>query len=511
LSPSLVKTIARNTISGYARAVVLLASGLLITPFLIRYMGTSSYGLWTLVLSVVGYTFLLDVGFSSALVRDVAQRHALNRKEELNEIVSTFLVVYVVIGVVALLFCLGLAFVFPLVFNLGPDQASLGSWLVFIVGAYVATSFPLSIFSSVLQGRQRYDITNGVDTAFLLLRMLLMIAVAVMGLGLVPLALVYSGATVAREIAKTVVVARLDPDLRISLKSFRPGRIREITTFSIYFFIGNLSFDVVHQSDSLVIGFFLGTTAVALYDIPLRLIRVVRNLTYQFNQVLLPAAADLEARTDADKLRQVVIQGTKITLGITVLLVTALVALGQPFIRLWVGPDFLSAYPVLLVLSYIIIAAALADTVDTYMLATRYQKIAAAVCVANMVVNAAISIVLVQRLGIIGAAIGTAIPITGATAFSVVFSCRALGLTFWDFVRSAVLAPFVSSLPAGAMYWAMRSWYSPDNWVAIIGEGIVGGLVYLIVFSMTGLSSDDRGRLFGLVSQKLRLRPHAVE
>ncbi len=46
--------------------------GVFLMPFTIRHLGTSDYGLWMLVASLTSYFQLLDLGYGSGLVRQVA-------------------------------------------------------------------------------------------------------------------------------------------------------------------------------------------------------------------------------------------------------------------------------------------------------------------------------------------------------------------------------------------------------------------------------------------------------
>ena len=72
-----------------ASVAVLLLIGVFMTPILLRFIGETRYGEWTIVLSLVEYYWLIDLGFRSATVKYAAEFHALEDHGKLSELLST--------------------------------------------------------------------------------------------------------------------------------------------------------------------------------------------------------------------------------------------------------------------------------------------------------------------------------------------------------------------------------------------------------------------------------------
>ncbi len=53
-----------------------MAVGLLVLPFNLAHLGKAAYGLWVLTTSITAYFSVLDLGYSGALVKFVAQYRA---------------------------------------------------------------------------------------------------------------------------------------------------------------------------------------------------------------------------------------------------------------------------------------------------------------------------------------------------------------------------------------------------------------------------------------------------
>ena len=75
--------------------------GLLYTPFMLRMLGQSEYGLYSLVESVVAYLTILDLGFGNAIIRYTAKLRAERKEDEAWEMFGMFFLLYVVIGIVS--------------------------------------------------------------------------------------------------------------------------------------------------------------------------------------------------------------------------------------------------------------------------------------------------------------------------------------------------------------------------------------------------------------------------
>src|SRR5512142_1545866 len=134
-----VKDGARNIVSGTAANYVLLAVnlvlGILMMPFNVRHLGTTDYGLWMLVASMTYYFSLLDLGYGSGIVRDITEADAHGDLDGVNEVASTFVVVYSVLGVLALAGVVLLAiFAVPSFAHLTANQVTVGRWILMALG-----------------------------------------------------------------------------------------------------------------------------------------------------------------------------------------------------------------------------------------------------------------------------------------------------------------------------------------------------------------------------------------
>src|SRR5690625_910936 len=78
-------------------------TSLILTPFIVRNLGQSEYGLYTLIGALVGYIAVLDFGLGNTTVRFVAKYRAENdKKGQENFLASTF-IIYAIISIIVLI------------------------------------------------------------------------------------------------------------------------------------------------------------------------------------------------------------------------------------------------------------------------------------------------------------------------------------------------------------------------------------------------------------------------
>ena len=87
------------------------------TPIMLRLLGQSQYGLYNLVSSVVSYLGLLSFGFGSAYMRYYSRYKVNNDEENIAKLNGMFLIVFSLIGFIAILAGTMLVFNIDLIFG----------------------------------------------------------------------------------------------------------------------------------------------------------------------------------------------------------------------------------------------------------------------------------------------------------------------------------------------------------------------------------------------------------
>lgn len=200
----------------------------------------------------------------------------------------------------------------------------------FLVSAYVALGFPFSVFGGIVNGFQRMYLNGIVALVTAIVVAVVNVGVLLAGYGLVELVAATTAVRIGSYFAYALNAYRVFPGLRIRLGSFRWIRLKEVTGFSIFILLIDLANKVNYSTDTIVIGAFMGTTAVAVWAVAQRLIEIVQRITDQLNSVLFPVVVDSSTIQHLDRLQKILLQGTRLSLAMVIPLATGMALLSGP-------------------------------------------------------------------------------------------------------------------------------------------------------------------------------------
>ena len=498
--------VARNVSTRYLAYAVDAAIGLVMLPFNLAHLGKPVYGLWILTASITASFALLDLGYGGALVRFIARYRALGDSKGLNEILSTVFVVYSAIGIATFVVALLISPHLATLFRIAPEQVGTARYVLLLISSYVAFRFVFSVYGGVIVGFQQYHLNN-------IASIILSVAVALVNVGAV-----LAGVGLVGLVASTMTVRvlglllyrhnahRVYPALRIRLQDFRLARLREVSAFSIYMLLLDCGYKLNYNVDTLVIGAFLGTAAVALWAPAQRLSELLTRLSNQVNDALFPLIVDSDASRRTDQLQLAFIQGTRLSLAMAVPVAGGVALLARPLINAWVGPSFADTGTILQMLAALVVLRVGNATASTILQgAGEHARLTAYVGITG-VANLLLSMALVRPLGLFGVALGTVIPVAAMAIFgSFPSACRRVDLSLKDGVKKAVW-PAVWPAVAMAACLELMAPFGGESLLVLAAKLAIAAAIYEAIFFGLAIGRDQR-RFYLQKARELMPRP----
>jgi len=465
---------------------------LLLMPFVIHSLGDRMYGLWIVIGSFLTFYGLFDFGLSSAVQRYISRALGTEDHKEANIIANTTLSIYLLVGLCVAIISIVIAVLTPLIASNLPDAPLFGK-IILILGASSAIGFPMRVFSGVLTSHLRYDLVTYIGLLKLVLRTVFVVIFLKAGYGILALALITFALETMGHLTTCIVSFRIAPYLLISRKFVAKTYIRRLFEYSSMTFIARLADRLRFNVDSFVIAAFVGLSSVTIYSIAARLVKYFMEFIMSAMGLMTPIFSQYEARGDYTSIREKFIFITKISGYLSFLVGGTLIIFGKAFIERWVGSEYIASYPVLIILVIPFTFALMQSPSIQLMYGISKHKFFAISNTIEGVANLVLSLILVRKLGLIGVALGTAIPM-GIIKLVVqpIYTCNIIKLNireYYFFVLVPILFRSLAVLFIIQIF--IRKFIVPDFFALFFAFSFQLILFSAFVF-LIGLNHTDR-------------------
>ena len=246
--------------------------GLLYTPYLLRMLGQSEYGLYSLVASVVAYLTIMDFGFGNAIIRYTARFRAEGNVGKQESMFGMFALIYSVIGLVAMAAGLVLVFNVDSLFSASMTQVELSRarTMLLILTFNLAFTFPLSIFGSIITAYEDFIFQKLVQIARILLNTAVMICLLHLGYKAVAMVLVQTAFNLA-TLLLNFFRYRHKVHIKFRFNHFDLSLLKEVALYSFWIFLGVIIDRIYWSTGQFVLGAMVGTAAVAVFAVAINL------------------------------------------------------------------------------------------------------------------------------------------------------------------------------------------------------------------------------------------------
>ncbi len=484
------------------------------TPIMLRLLGQSEYGLYNLVASVVSYLGLLSFGFGSAYIRYYSRYKVNEDQESIAKLNGMFIVVYTIIGIIAML--VGTILVSNIRLILGnkltASELSTAKILMIILVFNISLSFPASVFNSYVTANERYIFQKALQLIKTVVSPFITLPILLMGYKSIGMVVVTTLLNISIEIANFIFcINKLR--MQFNFGSFDLSLMKEMTIFSSYIFI-NMIIDQINWSvDKFILGRFSGTIAVAVYGLGAQLNQYYISISTAVSNVFIPKVNRMVAKNISNhELTELFTKVGRVQFIILTLICTGLIFFGQPFIIMWAGNDYSGTYPIALLLIIPVTIPLIQNIGIEIQKAKNMHQFRSWVYLGIAVLNVLLSIPLAKVYGGVGAALGTTISLVIGNGFIMNWYYHyRIGLDikyFW----SQILR-FIPSLIMPVLYGILINAYIDIKNPFMF---FISGVAYIIIFCISmwffGMNQYEKNLVGKPVVKLLRkIKPKKIQ
>ena len=398
--------IKSGAILSYISIIFNIIAGLIYTPWMIRQIGQSDYGLYTLAISVISY-FTLDFGFGGAISKFIAQFRAEKKDGEISNLLGLvykfyFIIDLLILVAVAVFYC----FVENIFVNLSADELIKFKNIFAIVGLFTLISFPCTTFNGILIAHEKFIVLKVCDLLSKALTIALIVIALLIGRGLYAIVIVNAGVQLPVNMIKLVSINKTMTQ-KINFKYFSKDMLKMIFSFSIWMTIMGIAQRFIMNITPSVLGITAGAVAISVFSIGRTIEGYVFTFANALNSLFLPKVSNMvAANVPRDEITNLMIRVGRIQLMIVGAIITIFISMGQEFIVLWLGENFRESYWVTVFLIIPSIVTLTQDIGITLLVVKNELKYRTYFYILAAVISVVLSFILSRIYGAIGAAIG---------------------------------------------------------------------------------------------------------
>jgi len=244
--------------------------------------------------------------------------------------------------------------------------------------------------------------------------------------------------------------------------------------------------------DSLLIGAILGAAPIAIYSIGVTFNKYFMSFATALSRVMTPEIIrQVDKEVDASVLTDLMIQISRIQAMLLLLILSGLIVFGQRFLELWLGPEFLDSYWIMLL---VLVPYAFELTGNARNIVLQVKKLywyKSLITLSMAVVNIALTVILINKVGVFGAALSTGVVIMMSYVMVAFLLKIKVGMQigrYWVETSRGII-PVAAVLTALGLYVER---FLLEGWAPLVVGGVVYAIIFCILTYCLGANKSER-------------------
>ena len=468
--------------------------GLFYTPVLLRMLGQSEYGLYSLAASVVAYLTVLDFGFGNAIIRYTAKFRAEDKEQEQQEMFGMFFLLYLLISAIALSIAMLLVWKVDVVFdaNMTAEEVHRMRIILLLMAFNLAFTFPMSIWGAIITAYENFVFQKVLNIVRTLLNPVLMLVLLFMGYKAIALVMLATALNIL-TLCINCFYCRKRLHVRLKFGRFNWAFLKEILAYSFWVFLNAIMDRIYWSTGQLVLGVYRGTTAVAVYAVAIQLENMYMNFSTAISGVFLPKVTGMVTHQSSNKeISNLFIKTGRIQFIVLAFILTGFVVFGRQFIMLWAGADYGGAYAIALLFLVPLTVPLIQNLGITILMARNQMKFRSILYVIIAGFSLWLSICWAEPYGGVGCAMAIAVALcVGQIVGMNIYYAKKQEidiLAFWKEIGKMAIVPLVVGVVA---YIAVQQ-VVLDALGKFVGAIALFSLVYIPLFWAGSMNAYER-------------------
>lgn len=370
-----------------------------------EYLGVN--GLFTNILTILSFA---ELGIGTAIIFNMYKPVAEKNTEKLKSLMQLYKNSYNIIGIT--IFCLGLILI-PFLGKLIGEIPNIKENIILIYILFLintSASYFFTYKKSIITAYQKQSVINNIDSIFYIIKSLVEIAILYIFKNYIVYLVTDILCTVIENLYVSYVANKMYPFLKeknikkIS-KNDRNTIFKNVRALVVYQFGGV----IMNGTDNILISSLINVSTVGLVSNYTLIINSVKSVLTTALNGLVASIGNLNASENKKKKEEIFYQMTFMYYILYCFCSIALIILVNPFIKMWLGNDYLLSYAISISLSVSFFIEGLRQPGFIYRTTLGLFEKSKSTPYIGAITNIVLSIILCKFYGLVGIFIATSI------------------------------------------------------------------------------------------------------
>lgn len=496
--------VKKGAILSYVSIALTNIIGLVLTPYIVKSLGNSEYGLYSLIGALVGYLTIMDLGLNNTIVRYVskyrAEQDAMGERRFLGAVMMIYGVISMAVLVVGLVLYFNVASFFG--DTLTSAELEKAKIMMVILIGNLMISLPGGSFIAICNAYEYFVFPRALNIVKYLLRSLLVYVILKMGADSVGLVILDTVVNVAAILISFVYVLK---KMKVSFvfRGIDKTMFKNIFSYSVWIFLFAIVSQIQWKGGQFVIGAQLDTESVAVFAIGIMLGTYYGAFSGAISNLFLPRATQMAVHNaTGTELTQMMVKIARYSMFSLMIIFIGFFFFGQQFIRLWLDESYDQAYYIALLIMLGYTVPLVQTFANSLLEAKKLFKFKGLVYLVSLGLGIVLSYVFVQEHGILSVALWVVgFWVLGQIIMNVFYS-RALHLQigmFFKELSKGLWLVFLLTMGAGYLITLIPLGF---GWNTLVIKGVLlitfySGMLYII-----GMRKEERAYLLSIFKRK---------
>ena len=494
--------IAKGAIISYIAIFFNIAITFFYTPWMIRQIGVSDYGLYSLVGTFIAY-FIIDFGLSGAITRFIAKYRAEGNQTKVENMLGLTTKVYLCIDAVIFLVLFVCFFFLKEIFTgLTPVEIERLKVLYVIAGFFSVLSFVWHPMNGAMMAYE-YFVENKLMDMFHKVGTVVLIVIALLLDGDVYELVLIKGAMGFLTSFIKFLIFKRKSKIHINWRYFERSEMKGLLSFSVWVFLTSLAQRFRLTMMPTVLGIFANSTEISIFSLGMTIEAMTYILSTALNGLFLPKVTRMLKANDGRKeVTDLMIRVGRLQLYIIGLIIMAFWLVGNDFLRLWVGEKFHDSYYVVILLTIFNIVSLTQHIAHNVVYAENKVRYTATLTFVSSALSLVGSVLLAPLMGAVGCALSFGIAMTLDLVLQNVFYIRTLHLEIGRFFRECHGRILPLLLALTVFFYGIKQIINIDGWTTLF---VLMGLYVILYFSISYLflfNKEEKSLMFNVIRRR---------